>query len=196
MEEPFVLEQVEVPEHAAVRHVVSVQERVGIAEIGSVSRIEEDASRQREIAVDVGVDVGQVVFALHYGEVDVRIVDGDPCADVLVDGEEFVEGRAFFFFFAFRGHGYFGFEFDHIRLHIVGGGIDLFVVPESVDGVGSGNDQENGDNEGNEGVCTPEKEFGKGHLNGRNPVVRGTVCPPEPGLVGLLRFELVQLRLN
>lgn len=152
-EEPLVLEQVEVAEHTAVRHVMAVQEGVVIAEIGSVSRIEENAAGQREIAVDVGIDVGQVVFALHYGEVDVRVVDSDPCADVLVDGEEFVEGRAFFLFFAFRGHGYFGFELYHIRLHVVGGGIDLFVVPEGVDGVGSGDDQKDGDNEGNEGVC-------------------------------------------
>ena len=58
-----------------------------------------------------------------------------------------------------------GFEPDHIRLYVFGGGIDLVVVPERVDGIRSGCGQKNGDNEGNDRIGGTEKNCGKSHIS-------------------------------
>ena len=141
--------------------MVAVQEGVGVAAVGGIPGVQEDAAGQRKIAVDVGVDVGQVVFALENREIDVGVVHGDPGADVLVDGQQFREGGSGFFF-VFGGF-QFGLEADHVGLDVVGGGVDLLVVPEGVDGIGSGHHQGEAHDEGEQAVCCFQQECRKVH---------------------------------
>ena len=82
------------PEHGAVVHMVSVQQRVAVREFAVTAAVEEDAARERIVAVRILVQIVRIGFALHNRVIDVGIVDGQPRCGVI--GELPQDGDVFF----------------------------------------------------------------------------------------------------
>ena len=127
-EEVQILVQIQITEHPAVFHVVTMKQGVGVGKVLIAAGVDEDAARQREIAVNVGVDVGEVVRALKDGIINVGVVEGQPGLYVLIDAQQLGKGRAFLLGVLVD----FGFELDHVVLNVFSGGIDLVIVPQAV----------------------------------------------------------------
>ena len=63
-----------IAEHRAVVHVVAVNHRVRVGQVGGAAAVEKNRARQGKITVDVAVDVVHVRRALHNGVVDARAI--------------------------------------------------------------------------------------------------------------------------
>lgn len=127
-EEVQILVQIQIAEHPAVFHVVTMEQGVGVGKVLIAAGVDEDAARQREIAVHIGVDIGEVILALKNGVINLCMIEGKPRLHILIDAQELGKGRAFLLGVLVD----FGFELDHVVLNVFSGGIDLVIVPQAV----------------------------------------------------------------
>ena len=75
---------------------MAVKQGIRVGKGRVAAGVDKDAARQREVSVNVGVDVGEVILALQDGIVDLGMVEGEPRLHVLIDAQEFGEGRPLF----------------------------------------------------------------------------------------------------
>ena len=108
--------------------MMAVKQCIRVGKGRVAAGVDKDAARQREVSVNVGVDVGEVILALQDGIVDLGMVEGEPRLHVLIDTQKLGEGRPLFLGCVVC----FGFEPDHIVLNVFSGGIDLVIIPQAI----------------------------------------------------------------
>ena len=150
VKERLVLVQVEISKHLAVFHVVAVQQRIRIVEAAITIGIQEDAAGQCKVAVDIGVDVAEIVLALHHRVINGGVVQGEPGFHVRVDGQQLLKGGAVL---AIGGR----LELQQLVLHVIHGGIDLVVIPQRISGVSARREEEQHHHRADQEVGCPQR---------------------------------------
>ena len=143
--------------HIAI-HMVAIEKAVGVREVGGVAVVQENASREGEVSIDVGIDVLHIVLALHHRIVDVGIVQGEPGADVGAQGSQVREASG-----VVAGLG--GLEVEERLIH-PGLVVDSPGVPQGEGGKGQNEEQEEPHHGGEQAVGAPRQ--GSRRLQGRD----------------------------
>ena len=75
---------VQLAEHGAFCHVVSVEDAVGAGKVRRIAVIQKDAAGEGVIPGGIGIDIPVVVLALHNRVIDLGVIDLKPCHDIRV----------------------------------------------------------------------------------------------------------------
>ena len=82
-----------ISEHSTVIHVVPVNERIRIAEIVTVLRLDVDRSRKRLCLIYIVICIIDIIQTLDDRIVDVSVIDRDPAGCVRNIGKKCIDGN-------------------------------------------------------------------------------------------------------
>ena len=97
VKELLILIQIQIAEHFAVFHVVSIEQGILVVKGIVTAGIQKNASGQGKLPVHVRIDIAEIILSLHNRIIDPGIIQRQPGADIRIDGKQFLKGRPVLF---------------------------------------------------------------------------------------------------